>query len=310
MRSVNKFAIIVLHYCGLDDTLECLDSLEKLDYQSFELILVDNGSTDLKTLKERHPHLIFVENEENLGFAEGNNRGIAQAMERGADWIVMLNNDTIVAPNFLQQLAIAAKEHPKAGVLGAKIFFHDDPATLWYAGGGVDQRLWRCYHTGCGDHDIGDKYRQIVPIEYACGCALAISKEALCEVGGMSPEYFLIWEEIDWCYRLRGADFECLFVPGAHVWHKVSQSFAGGNRSPMWHYFYMRGRLLFIKRHAHLRQRLLFYVRIFIPELLQLLTQSAKKCSRSRAALLGIYDFFRGNLGPGRLSSFIKKTDV
>ena len=300
----NKFAIILLNWNGLQDTLECLDSLQQLTYPSFEIILVDNGSTDhsLEVIKERYPLLTTVENETNLGFAEGNNRGMAKAMERGADWIVLLNNDTVVAPNFLEALALAAKDHPEAGVLGAKIFYHNEPATLWYAGGGVDRRTWSCYHVGNGHPDFNEKYRTITPTEYACGCALAVSKEALCAVGGISSEYFLIWEEIDWCYRLRQAGFECLFIPGARVWHKLSQSFVEGNRGPMWHYFYMRNRLLFIKRHAKPKERLRFYIQVLLPELFGL-----PKPQRN-ASLLGVFDFFRGRLGKGALHRFTETT--
>jgi hypothetical protein len=299
LQRQNKFAIILLNWNGLDDTLECLESLEKLTYSSYEIILVDNGSTDnsLEVLKERYPHLTYIENETNLGFAEGNNRGMHKAMERGADWVVLLNNDTVVAPNFLEGFNEAASGNTKAGVLGAKIFYHSEPATLWYAGGGVDKRDWSCYHIGNGRPDLTEKYRNISPTEYACGCALAVSKEALCTVGGMSPEYFLIWEEIDWCYRLRKAGFECLFTPGARVWHKLSQSFIEGNRGPMWHYYYMRNRLLFVKRHASARQRLSFYTQTLLPELLA-------PHPHKKATLLGVAHYFQRRFGEGALQLF------
>ncbi len=304
-KKPDKFAIIILNWNGLNDTLECLDSLKSLTYSSFEIILVDNGSTDgsLKTLKEHYPDLIYVENQTNLGFAEGNNRGIEVALDRGADFVVLLNNDTVVAPDFLNAFAAAGEEHPKAGALGAKIFYHDEPATLWYAGGGVDRTSWSCYHIGNGRPDQSEKYRKIAPTEYGCGCALAISKEAISKVGTLSPEYFLIWEEIDWCYRLRNEGFECLFVPGARVWHKISQSFAEGNRGRMWHYFYMRNRLLFIQRHATRKERARFYLQTFLPEVFNLIKSRDPHC---RAALLGIADFFRRRLGAGSLSVFIK----
>lgn len=250
-----KSIVIVLNWNNASDTIECLNSLKNSD-----VLVVDNGSTDdsVAKIRETFPTLAILENGRNLGYAAGNNRGIELALQMGAELIILLNNDTVVAPNFTEELIKAAKENPEAGAFGAKIYFYDDPATLWYAGGEVELSSMRCYHVGCGEPDYEKKHETLRPTSYACGCAIALRREAIKEVGLMAPEFFLLWEEIDWCWRLRKAGWGCLFVPKARVWHKVSASFPGGNRGAFWRKHYKRSRSLFIRRNFSMGQRLKF----------------------------------------------------
>ncbi len=276
-------------------------------YSDFEVVIVDNGSTDgsLEKIQAQYPQHTFLEMGENLGFASGSNRGLKEGLRRGADLLMLLNNDTVVAPNFLSEISKAAKKHPEVGAFGPKIYFYDDPATIWYAGGSVDPKTGRCFHIGCGAHE---GYKEEKTTDYICGCALAIRPETLEKVGFLDPRFFLIWEEIDWCYRARDQGYACLFVPTAKVWHKVSASFVKGNRGPMWHYFYFRNCLLFHKKHTAFRKR---WSRHHLLELTSLLKFSLKgpnaQKKQSRAALSGIYDHFWGRYGKGRLSKFTQK---
>jgi len=295
-----KISVIVLHYQNLEDTLECLDSLNTQDYSNFEIILIDNASGDANlSEKVRHNSRIhLIRNSTNLGFAEGNNTGIRIAMERGADAVLLLNNDTVSSPNLLSTFVNAADLSPKAGLFGAKIFFYDNPTVIWHAGGGVNPRSFRCFHHGCGDCDLQKKWEEVRSIEYACGCTLFIKKEVILNVGLMAPHFFLLWEEIDWCWRIRKAGYECLYIPEARVWHKISQSFDGGNRGPLWNYYYFRNRLLFLKRNISGLQRYRFYFSYFLKELGQILytilnPKTPKQAAKNhRFALKGIRDFF------------------
>ena len=295
-----RIAVIVLHYQNLADTLECLDSLQTQDYPDFEIILVDNGSSDadLSEKTQHYPRVHFMRNATNLGFAEGNNTGIRVALQRGADSILLLNNDTVSSPDLLSAFAKAADLHPEAGVFGAKIFFYDDPTVIWHAGGDVHPRTLRCFHHGCGDSGLSKKWEEVRPIGYACGCALFIKKEVIASVGLMEPRFFLLWEEIDWCWRIRKAGYECLYIPEARVWHKVSRSFEGGNRGPLWTYYYFRNRLLFLKRNVPRGQRYRFYFSHFVRELGQILCAilhpktPKEAAARHRHALKGICDYF------------------
>jgi GT2 family glycosyltransferase len=295
-----KIAVVVLHYRNLSDTLECLDSLKRQDYSNFEIILVDNGSKDpeIESAVSQCHGLYFIQNMDNLGFAEGSNVGIRSALQRGAEGVLLLNNDTVVSPDLLSTFASAANAHPKAAVFGAKIFFYDEPTVIWHAGGDVHPVSMRCYHLGCPDSDLEKKWDAIRPINYACGCALFAKKEALEKVGLLAPEFFLIWEEIDWCWRVRKAGYECLLIPKARVWHKISRAFEGGNRGPLWQYYYSRNRLLFLRRNIPLPKRVRFYLTHFPKELFQIVVSLIrpgfpKEVKKLNAyALKGIRDYF------------------
>jgi GT2 family glycosyltransferase len=287
---MEKIAVIILHWKNFEDTAESLRSVAAIEGAHFETILVDNGSEDGARLKREFPEVHHVENERNLGFAEGNNRGIIYALERGATFIFLLNNDTVVQKDILTVLTTAAHRHPEAGVFGAKIYYYEEPTTIWYAGGGVDPLRMRCYHHGYLESDLDKKWEEERETEYACGCALFIRADGIREVGLLDPNFFLIWEEIDWCWRLRKAGFRSLFVPQAKVWHKISASFEGGNRGPMWHYFYSKNRLLFLKKHYSKEQRLSFYKNYLLKEIWYLVLQL--KEVRARAALKGVFHYF------------------
>ncbi len=300
-----KVVIVLLQYHQIEHTLECLDSLKNIQYSHFEVIVVDNGSTreELTTLKTAYPHIFILENHENLGFAEGNNRGIQWALSHSADFILLLNNDTVVHPHLLKAFVQAADCHPQAAVFGAKIYSYDLPTTLWHTGGGVQRKWLRCFHLGCGEDDLGKKWEKIQPAEYVCGCALFARASAVKKVGLLNPDYFLLWEEIDWCFRFRKSGFECLFVPEAKVWHKISMSFEGRNQGPLWHYYYFRNRLLFAKHHLKKSERLSFYLWQLPKEIKEIckklfFSQTNPLVKKQHLAILqGTKDYFLKRLG-------------
>ncbi len=295
-----KIVVIVLHFRNLDDTVECLDSLIQQDYSNFEIILVDNGSQDapLVDAVKSYPRLHCIRNESNLGFAEGNNIGIRYALQRGADAVLLLNNDTVCSPQLLSVFTKAAQTYPDTAAFGAKIYFYDDPTVIWHAGGNVYPSIFRCYHEGCPISDLEKKWDEVRDIGYACGCALFVTCDAIKKVGLMAPEFFLIWEEIDWCWRIRSAGYRCLYIPEAKIWHKISRAFDGGNRGPLWQYYYFRNRLLFLKRNLPVNKRIHFYLTVLLKELFQIVYFSYKPNANShqkklnRAALKGIGHFF------------------
>lgn len=245
-------SVVVLNWNGVDDTLACLDSLTALTYPNFNVIVVDNGSTDdslalLRPYKAPYP-LTLLETGANLGFAEGNNVGVRAALDAGAEFVFLLNNDTEVDPSLVGELVDAATAHPEDGVFSAKIFYHASPNVLWYAGAKWLADKQHFQHVGIGEIDDGKTYEDIVETDYASGCALFIRADVIKIIGLMDPKFFLTYEETDWCYRARAAGFKCLFVPTAKLWHKVSASF-GGVESPLQLYFYSRNILLWAERH-------------------------------------------------------------
>lgn len=189
-----KIAIIVLNWNGVQDTLACLESLSKLTYPNFEVIVVDNGSTDESHIEIRHrfPEHILIENKDNLGFAEGNNIGLRDAMQRGADLFFLLNNDTVVASDILEQFLKAFQLFPEAGILGAKILLFDERDTLDHLGGMWDGKTGVFTFTGMRDPE--GNWQTAQELDYVCGAGMIVKKNVIEAVGYFDPRFFLIWK--------------------------------------------------------------------------------------------------------------------
>lgn len=250
----------MLNWNGKNDTLECLASIGKMDYPNLDVILVDNGSQDgsVAAIQREFPEVMIVETESNLGFASGNNMGIRHALRNGAEYALVLNNDTIVDPQLIKSFLASSTIERKAGIFGAKIYYYSQPNKIWYAGGRWVNKLSQFIHVGMGCLDNGKDFVSVVETDYVCGCAFFIKAEVLRKIGLFDEKFFLTFEETDLCYRARRAGFKSLFIPDAKVWHKVSVSF-GGEGSPLFHYFMTRNILLWAERHLPLDDKLKLY---------------------------------------------------
>lgn len=249
--------ILVLNWNGKEDTLECLRSLSSVTYEHTSTVLIDNGSTDdsIPAVRREFPELVVLENRQNLGFAGGNNVGIRYALEQGADYILLLNNDTEVDPRFIDFLVAAAEIHPDAAMLAPKIYYHSDPSRIWYAGASWHDDIMNFQMRGADLIDDGTEYSQVAETDIAVGCALFARATAIARIGLMHEEFFLLHEESDWCYRAKRAGYKIVFVPDSKIWHKVSVSF-GGSDSPLTRYFEIRNRLLWVERNRSFWQLL------------------------------------------------------
>lgn len=258
---IPRVAIIILNWNGRDDTLACLQSVMKIDYANFWVIVVDNGSNDnsVAAIRAAQPHIDIVETGANLGFAGGNNAGIRHSLDLGADYVLLLNNDTEVDPGLLRAFVSAAQRHPQAGALSARIYYHDEPHRIWYAGARWSFEHGRFHQVGQGEIDAAGVFDQERETDYACGCAFFVPATRFREIGLLDDDFFLYFEETDWCYRARRAGHPSVYVPDAKLWHKISVSF-GGEKSPLATYFITRNRLLWAKRHLGARQRLSVYL--------------------------------------------------
>ena len=290
-------AVIVLNWNNAPDTLECLDSVYASQDPSYSVYVADNASTDssLSAIQAAYPQATYLEMKENLGFAEGNNRGIRRAMADGAEYLFLLNNDAVVAKDTLAVFRQAAKRHPKAGAIGSAIYYYDDPATLWFS-----KTQWLKRE---GVHVSASRnLDQPAPTSFVSGCALFIRGSVVKTVGLMDPRFFLNFEEIDWCYQMRRCGFESLYVPGARVWHKVTKSFIGGKQGTMWWYFYGRNQLLWMEKNLSKQECLRLILQIFVPNILFVLQFAFKKDRRGmriRAYLRGVWDYLTRRFGPG-----------
>jgi len=253
-----RIAILIVNWNGKTDTIECLKSLTALAYDNVEAIVVDNGSTDdsVEAIRAQFPDVLVVAAGQNLGTSGGRNVGIRYALERGAEFVLFLDNDTIVDSQLLANLVREMDRLGGNNILGAKIYYFDKPSTIWYAGASWQGSGFA--HIGIGADDHGDAHSTAAETDYACGCALFVSREILKQVGLLDDRYFCYFEETDLCYRARAAGFRSFFIPSARVWHKVSSS-SGGERSPLFYYFMHRNLLLWAEAHLSFRQRLPVY---------------------------------------------------
>ena len=224
-----RLVAVVLSWNRRDDTLACLESL-----RGIETVCVDNGSTDgsAEAVAESFPEVELIRHGENLGYAAGNNAGIRLALERGADWVWLVNNDAVVDAGAAAALEEAARVRPDAGVLACKVYFAEPPDLLWYAGGRFNLLLgYSGRQDGYGQRDDG-RFDALRDVERATGAAMAISRAAIERAGLLDEDLFAYVEDVEWCLRIRRAGFAVVFVPGARVWHRVSAS-TGGAASPV-----------------------------------------------------------------------------
>ncbi len=223
--------IILVNWNGKSVTLECLNSLAAVTYSNVKVVVVDNASTDgsAAEFKKRHPQVVILEQNENLRFAGGNNAGMKYAIDDGADLICLLNNDTTVDKDFLNHLVLRIQSDAKIGMVGPKIYYHDDPARIWFAGGEFSMWTGTMKHTGIRELDRGqhDAAREI---DYASGCCILTKREVVEQIGMLDESYFMYGEDADWCMRARRAGYSICFEPKAKVWHKLSVA-SGGHLS-------------------------------------------------------------------------------
>jgi GT2 family glycosyltransferase len=242
-----KVTVVILNWNGLADTSECLESLRAIAYPNYQTIVVDNGSSgdDAQVLQERFSDSIrLIASPENLGFAGGCNLAIREALTEGADYMLLLNNDVTVDPQFLDELVRAAEGLPDAAALCPKIYFHDRPSVICSTGGRVNPWAGTARQVGQGEEDRG-QYEQVAERDYADGACMLVRREALERVGLLDEEYFTYWEETDWCARASEMGLKSYYVPNARIWHKAARSQAPDSD---YYYLFRRNALLFLRK--------------------------------------------------------------
>jgi len=272
-----KVAIVVLNWNSWKNTVECLESLSQINYPSYEIILVDNGSQDnsvqqiqtyadgkltvnsnffqysqtnkpLKLLTAANDvppkfkgEIFLVQNSANFGFSAGTNVGLCLAQKHRADYVLLLNNDLVVDKNFLDELISQAERDPQIGVAGPTIYYYDRPTKIDFAGENLT--VWRVKGK---EFTVSSKWpREVDKIEGSC---MLIRRSVLDKIGLLYTKYWAYWEETDFCFRAKKAGYKIVYVPKSKVWHKVAQS-TGGEGNLRREYYLNRNRLLFARRN-------------------------------------------------------------
>jgi GT2 family glycosyltransferase len=219
--------IVVLNWNGAEDTLACLESLAVMP-PSCRVLVVDNGSTDgsPERIREAFPGIELLLLPDNIGYAGGNNAGFRRVQELHAEFVIFLNNDTIVDRNFCVPLLETLQNKPLAGIAVPKIFYLDRPERLWYAGGIVTLSTGLIRHVGLRKKDAPEFNRPGVT-GYATGCCFAMRCCDFEAIGGFDETFAMYAEDVDLSLRVRSLGMSVNYVPSSIIWHKVSASLSG-----------------------------------------------------------------------------------
>lgn len=301
-----ELAVILVNYGSPTETIACYHSLRRSTLPDVSIFIVDNGSTaeSAQPLASSCDGAMLLPSPTNAGFAEGNNIGLREALRHGARFLLLLNNDTEVAENALEELLLFARAHPSAGVIGGKILYHQTPSVLWSAGGYFNEHSAMGGHYGLGRRD-GPAFSMPRRCSFVSGCCMLLRRELVESVGMLDASYFAYVEDADLCMRARRAGFEVWYAPSAVITHKVSRTASWD--SPLYIYFNLRNKLLFLHRHASLMGTLPWVPRLLLFYIRQFLRLVVKKRDRLslRAAWYGTVDGLcnrSGHLGRGRMS--------
>lgn len=253
--------ISILNYNGAEDTKKCLASLDMIRHEGLDVhvVVLDNGSKDqlkLDVSSYKQSDVILIQSKENKGFSGGHNDVMRYALDKGAEYIVLLNNDTTVHSNFLEELVKEAEKNEESGAFVPKIYFskgqeyHADRykdtergKVIWYAGGKIDWDNIIGKHIGVDEVDNG-QFQKKAETEFATGCCLLLKTAVIKKVGMFDTRYFLYYEDADLSMRIKKNGFSLMYVPESVIWHGNAKS-AGGSGSILQDYFTTRNRLLF-----------------------------------------------------------------
>jgi GT2 family glycosyltransferase len=320
-----KVSIILLNWNGWEDTIECLESLYQINYTNYNVILVDNHSEDesIKRIREYlngdlpirsefyeyrssnkpirliengetpetgEGSLILLRTSENLGFAGGNNVGIDHALENlDPDYVLLLNNDTVVDKEFLDELVKTGESKAEIGFVGAKTLFYDREGIIQEAGGGmIDYAHAKVEEIGYNEVDDGSLDSYIEP-DYIGGACVLVKTEVIKKIGGLDPNYFMYWEDVDWCTTGLEEGYKSAYQYQAVIRHKYGSS----SQNTFKIYYLNRNRLYFMKKHTT-GGKYLKFLSYFVPFILFETTYQLIRKSDSQMAKAHFYAMLDG----------------
>ena len=308
-KNYPQIAIIILNWNGKQDTIECLESLYQITYPNYEVVLIDNHSTDesiegvkkwadgeilveskffeynryskpikyLEYTREEsekgagkelgftqmpsNRKIIIIRNEKNYGFAEGNNIGIRYALRSLAvNYVLLLNNDTVVDKKFLEELINVAENNEKIGVIGPKLYFYEKPQIIQTTGVNIDFWTGRTIPVNFmkTDNDLNTSNNQLLYVDYVYGACFLINRNVIENVGFLDPTYFLYGEETDWCLRIKRAGYIVVCNLRSKIWHKSMASSSKTSRFSI--YYPARNRVMVMRKYSSLFKFLSFVI--------------------------------------------------
>lgn len=282
--------IILVNYKGYADTIDCVNSLLKINYANYKIVIVENASSDAAPLKANqfiNANTTVLYAKENKGFSAGNNIGIRYAMQFNPDYFLLLNNDTVVQPDFLDQLVETAETHEKTGIVTGRIYYYKNRNDLWYSGGQYDRS------TGKTNQVMYDKsINEEKNITFASGCLMLISNECIQKVGLLDDSYFMYSEDTDYCCRVCNAGLRIMWNPNSIIYHKVSASV--GNNSFFQQYYITRNNFIMTRKYGDKK------IKAYSARILQCVKDIIKGRLDIKVAIWAYFDFLKGETGISR----------
>ncbi|WP_010239491.1 glycosyltransferase family 2 protein [Clostridium arbusti] len=258
-----KVSIVILNFNSFKDTKECLLSLQKLEYSNYEIIVVDNSSTDgsYEKLKKEFNTYNIIKSNENLGYANGNNIGIKYALENKADYICVLNNDVIVEDDFLDKIIKVMEDDKDIGLAGPCICKYHDKNIIQAMGANIN--LYNGLTQGkYKNYKYSDIPQKDIQVDYLGGACFVCRREVFEKIGFIPENYFLFFEETEFCYKASRRGYKLLCVYESKIYHKGSSTIS--KYSGLSYYFLNRNRVVFIRRNANFFEKCIFSIYIFI----------------------------------------------
>lgn len=248
MIEIPKVFIIVLNYNGYKDTIECIESLKRISYKNYKIVLVDNDSTDgsQEVLDDRFPEVAFIKTKENLGYAGGNNIGIKYAMDNNADYICIINNDVVVEEAFLEPIIAKMENDKTLGIAGSKVCEYTDRTKIQSTGSRLQLSRGNVYQINTGK--LSKEVKEDLEVDYISGSCLVASKELIKKVGLIPEVYFLFYEENEWCLRAWRSGYKVKCISNSEIYHKGSSTI--DKISGIKEYYMVRNNIIFVKRNA------------------------------------------------------------
>ncbi|MFQ5640712.1 MAG: glycosyltransferase family 2 protein, partial [bacterium] len=252
-----KVALVIVNWNKKQDVLDCLQSIQSLEYCNYKTFVVDNNSSDgsVDAIRENFANIKIICNPENLGGSGGFNRGIEAAGSIEPDYFYLLDNDVILDSGALSSLVDFLEKNKRAGIAGSKIYTFSDPDVIWCLGGRINWWQGKTIHISAGEKDKG-QFQKPIEVDYVPACSLLVRHEVVEKVGMLDERFFVYGDDADFCTRVKRAGYKVLCVPFSKIWHKASNS--KGNVSPFILYYYFRNNLLFMKKNAQRLQRQIF----------------------------------------------------
>lgn len=279
-----NISIILVNYNGANDTIKCIKSLSKIEYDNYKIIIVDNCSTDnsVEIIRNSlYEKCILIESKYNRGFSSGNNIGINEAIKLGTDYILLLNNDTEVEPDFINKMIETYEQTENVGIVTCKMKYFDNKEYIWFGGGYFNEKNLRINHEKFRLKDnFNDKIREIT---FATGCCMLMSTKIIKEVGLLSEDYFMYFEDADYCIRVMEKKYKIIYNPEATIYHKVGAA-SGGEESELYLKWMTRNQLIFnnkfkykISNLGYMKVTLNVYIKSILKSIIYLIKGKIKK---------------------------------